>query len=147
MSKDILTIGETCVAIGADPGDFATSLEIPVISGRPQAQGDLAVIPHRHARATTLLPPAGEVIVVGRGGHAHALATDSLGVCWDFDGSGGQILGVLTVPAEAVVFLFHSPVSGPRRLAEHAPLAIGPGRYEIRRQREESPAGGRLVAD
>ncbi len=48
-----LTIARIAADLGADPGHWDTGLEIPVLSGLPQAQGDLLILP-----ADGYAPPA-----------------------------------------------------------------------------------------
>lgn len=129
-----LTAGHIADAVHADIGHFAADLAIPVLG--LQAQGDLYVIPADRVvlPATRPLPEFGETVLVGRGGNAHVLAGP--GVFWDSNPAGRQTLGTLTVPAGRVGYLFHAPDKGPRQFAEHAPNALAPGTYVIRRQRE-----------
>lgn len=132
-----ITAADLAADVGADLGVFAADLNIPIVG--LQAQGDLYVIPaDRYVLpATRPLRAGGETVVVGRGGNAHVLAGD--GVCWEPAADADvQTLGVLTVPTGRVGYLFHAPEHGPRRLAEHAPNAIAPGTYVVRRQREQA---------
>lgn len=109
---------------------------IPVVDV-PQAQGDLLIIPwpvtespQRRAKAvaaaTVVVAP--EAVVRGQGGNVHTLVDpDSCGVMWS--PSQGQTVGTVVVPAGGRACLDH---------AEHGRLAIGPGVYVIRRQREQA---------
>lgn len=138
------TMSDVAVAAQADLGHFAAELAVP-ISDRLQAQGDLYVIPAADLpTASTPLPAAGVTLVTGRGGNAHCL-TAAGPAYWDAE-DGGQTLGVLTIPAGSVGFVFHATETLPRRLAEHRANGIAPGSYIIRRQREQADAI-RLVAD
>ncbi len=142
-----LTIARIAADLGADLGHMPPDVQIPVLAGA-QAQGDLLILPAAGFAppATRRLPAAGETVLAGRGGNAHCLAAGVGDVFWEATGRGRQTLGTLTVGAGGVAYLFHAPERGPRRLAEHEPLAAGPGTYVIRRQREQRDAIA-LVAD
>lgn len=121
---------------------------VPVLTGL-QLQGDVAVIPVGPDVAPSgggfpeRVPVTGVPVVRGEnGGNTHLLLDGRVGgdpVMWDPSSGGpsGLDLGVLTVPAGAVAYLAHP---------EHAYSGIGPGRYVVRRQREQADEI-RLVAD
>ena len=117
---------------------------VPVHAGRLQFQGDVAVIPADAVRASGSdypkpVPAEGVPVVRGEnGGNTHLLLGDPT-VTWDpsADGPTALDLGVLTVPETATAWLAHP---------EHGYLGVGPGRYVIRRQREQADEV-RLVAD
>jgi hypothetical protein len=114
---------------------------VPILTGL-QFQGDVAVVPTDRPDPrgdVVAVPAAGIPVVRGEnGGNTHLLLAG--GPCtWNpVDRSGnGLDLGVLGVPAESTAWLAHP---------EHGYLGIGPGRYVIRRQREQADEV-RLVAD
>ena len=119
--------------------------EIPVNTGI-QFQGDLAIIPIGEVEGdiswqpSSLAPvgPAGVEVVRGEnGGHTHLLVADPGAATWtaDVTDSAGLAIGVLD--AAAPVHILH---------AEHGATGIAPGRYLLRRQREQADVQ-RLVAD
>ena len=118
--------------------------EVPVLDGL-QAQGDLLVVPGaapvkgRAARGRTAYEVPAEgiaVIEATGGGHEHRLFASKPGGAWYFaDVTGGQAIGVLECTEPA--YLLHP---------EHGATGIAPGRYELRRQREQADEE-RLVAD
>ncbi len=88
----------------------------------------------------TPVPAAGCPVVRGEnGGNTHSIYTSDAGVCCDTTTPtpGNLIVARLTVPAGAVAYLGHP---------EHGYLGIGPGTYELRRQREQADEL-RMVAD
>lgn len=107
-------------------------LEVPVLCG-PQAQGDVLLVPVavRHDQGEKV-SPQGLTVVRGEttGGNAHILhALD--GECfWSSasDAETGLLQGWLTVPDACSATLIHTQ--------EHNVIGIGPGSYELRRQRE-----------
>lgn len=108
-------------------------LPVPVISGKPQRQGDVLVLPCELQRETGgRVPDAGITVVRGEstGGNAHVLhALD--GECfWKAaPGAAEELLqGWLTVPDGSTATLIHTQ--------EHNVLAVGVGCYELRRSRE-----------
>lgn len=120
--------------------DLDASMSPPVVTGVPQAQGDLLVIPWPTTVATqervlacaraNPVPAAGIAVVRGEnGGNTHLLVDpDRAGVMWAPGVEGEQTLGTLVVPPDAVAYLDHP---------EHGRNATGPGVYVIRRQREQ----------
>jgi hypothetical protein len=127
------------------PPHLIADAEVPVLTGL-QRQGDLLIVPLTKATSTPWkaqpIPPEGVAVVRGEnGGHTHHLAAYN-GVClWAGNPSVSATepnLGELEVPKGAAAFLSHDD--------EHGANGIGPGRYTIRRQVEESDRR-RLVAD
>lgn len=107
-------------------------LEVPVLTG-VQRQGDVIVVPVTHSRLSTpqtAVPSQGTPVVRGEaGGNTHAIYADGPGVlCDTFPASATSLkVAALVVPEGSVAYLGHP---------EHAYNGIGPGSYEIRRQRE-----------
>jgi hypothetical protein len=117
----LLTEHDMAIALTAD-------LEIPVITGAPQAQGDLIVAPARpglSARPTTKIPAGGIPLLRGNGGHTHLLIGDGT---WTPGAPGSFDLGVLDVPAGGTAWLLHE---------EHGAAGIGAGTYRVGRQQEQ----------
>lgn len=142
MSTSTLTIADAINRHGVDVLDHLDrTATIPVLTGL-QMQGDLAVVPMvraGHTTATTPVPVGGVPVVRGEnGGHTHTLLAEG-DVRWDTREANASslTLGVLTVGDGATAYLAHP---------EHAYSGIGPGCYEIRRQREIADEL-RLVAD
>jgi hypothetical protein len=114
-------------------------LVIPVHDGI-QAQGDLIVLPMddavghvtvRSGAAWHEVPPEGvELLRGGAGGNAHTLVADPGTCLWtaDVDDTLGLALGAFE--ALDVAYLLHR---------EHGGTGIAPGRYVVRRQREQGP--------
>jgi len=107
--------------------------------GKQAAQGDLLVrrikdIPEGLAP----MVPEGEVYVVGHSetGHHHVLPRKDVH-CFQ---SNDPLVSYVVV--EGNVELRHL-----RAFDTHEALGIGPGNYEIRRQREHTPEGWRRVQD
>ena len=119
--------------------DWPGECEIPVLTGL-QRQGDVIVVPAA-VTATTPVPPSGTPVVRGEsGGNTHAIYADSdAGVCCDTVVADARSLTVarLLVPDGATAWLAHP---------EHGFLGLGPGTYEVRRQREMADEL-RMVAD
>lgn len=118
--------------------DWEPDLEIPVLTGI-QRQGDVIVVPAK-AAASTPVPPEGCPVVRGEsGGNTHAIYAEGDDVRCDTRAASVRDLTVatLSVPDGATAWLGHP---------EHAYLGIGPGTYEVRRQREQAEEL-RVVAD
>lgn len=138
------TLGDILNRAGLDTlGILDAQIEVPVLTGLPQRQGDLIILPRPNKpAATTPIPrPGVQVVRAEASANTHSLHS------WDgptsyFDvcdpGPTGLVLGVLTVPDGATAYLVHSE--------EHGANAFGPGTYELRRQREYS-GEWRQVAD
>lgn len=127
----------TGVAVVADwPADCI----IPVLTG-VQRQGDVIILPAADATATTPVPASGTPVVRGEsGGNTHAIHADAgSGVCCDTltADPASLVVARLLVPSGATAWLAHP---------EHGFLGIGPGTYEVRRQREQADEL-RMVAD
>lgn len=117
-----------------------TDALVPVNTGL-QRQGDVVVVPTPDAQAAAApVPQNGVPVVRGEaGGNTHTILADGPGVCCDTRQATAQdlTLATLTVPEGSVAYLAHP---------EHAYTGIGPGTYEIRRQREQADEL-RIVAD
>jgi hypothetical protein len=106
---------------------LADDLDIPTVTGRPQAQGDLIVVPTKpgkSARPTKPIPDSGVVLVRGNGGHAHVLIGAGT---WTPGTADSLDLGVVQVPDGGEAFLIHE---------EHGALGVGPGCYRVGQQQE-----------
>lgn len=139
------TLGNILDRAGVDAlGVLDAQIDVPILTGCAQAQGDLIVLPRPNkAAATTPIPGAGVLVVRAEssGANTHSLHSwDGPGCYFDpaDGGRSGLVLGVLTVPDDATAFLIHTE--------EHGANAFGPGTYEIRRQREQADII-RVVAD
>lgn len=125
-------------------GVLDTQIDVPILTGLAQAQGDLIVLPRPNkAAATTPIPTAGVMVVRAEssGGNTHSLHSwDGPGCFYDerTRSDAQLVLGVLTVPDGATAYMVHTE--------EHGANAFGPGTYEIRRQREQADII-RVVAD
>lgn len=117
-------------------------LDIPVLTGI-QRQGDVLVRPLdvlTGTAATTPVPAAGTPVVRGEnGGNTHAIYPADGPVFCDLQEVSATDLRVatLTVPEGSTAYLGHP---------EHGYMGVGPGEYEIRRQREMAEEM-RMVAD
>jgi len=95
--------------------------------------GDLILIPHKKKPAATAQATQNFVLAEGEEtGHKHVLTGDL--IVWPIGRNDPTIVAVREKPAT----LTHE---------EHAPLAIPPGVYEVRRQRVYSPKEIRWVMD
>lgn len=124
--------------IDIDP-HLERSAEVAVISGL-QFQGDVGVIPAPDAEpATTPVPIAGVPVVRGEaGGNTHAVVADGAVFCDVREADASDLkLAVLTVAEGATAYLAHP---------EHGYSGIGPGTYNLTRQREQADEV-RMVAD
>lgn len=115
--------------------DAHADADVPVLDGL-QAQGDVIIIPSaaRLRGRSVPVPAAGIVVVAGT--HDHTLIADGP-VTWESAGPGGMDVGTVDVPDGATGWLVHP---------EHGANGIAPGRYVLRRQREQA-AVAQLVAD
>lgn len=138
--NSINTLADLTALSGLDVLDHLDQeISIPVIAG-PQAQGDLLVIPYSMV-ADTISPrqfigpvqvesSGVEILRSAAGGNPHSLVADvEQSFCtWSAVGFGEQLtLGV--IDTAVVAYLIHP---------EHGATGIAPGRYVIRRQREQS---------
>lgn len=133
------TLGTIIESTGVDVDAHLDRDEIiPVLDGL-QIQGDVAIIPTRKSKKPgELVPRDGVPVVRGEnGGHTHLLLGE--GIVWaPVEARRGELaLGVVDVPDGAVAYVAHP---------EHGYLAMGPGSYTVRRQREQADEI-RLVAD
>jgi hypothetical protein len=109
------------------------SVQIPLVDFA--RQGDVLVVPVRvllhELVATTPVPAAGLPVVEGAGGAATHLLVGEGDVRFDWWPQDDEIVtvGVLTVGEGSAAYLLHR---------EHGGVGIAPGRYEIRRQREQA---------
>lgn len=134
MSATLITNGEILSRhkIGTE-GIEHLDLEVRIIAGKPQAQGDLLIVPvDGTADVGELVPDKGITVVRGEteGGNAHILhALD--GECfWQpaTDANTDLVQGRLTVPEGSSATLVHTQ--------EHNVIGVGPGSYDLKRQRE-----------
>ena len=108
---------------------------VPVLDGY-QCQGDVAVIPKtrnltKTAEAAAVLAQGVPVVRGENGGNTHLLLAEG-DVSWAPSArtdATNLTLGVVTVGEGAVAWLLHP---------EHGANGIAPGRYELRRQREQA---------
>lgn len=117
------------------------NLEIPVLSG-VQRQGDVLVRPTAlldGSVAAMPVPVTGTPVVRGEnGGNTHTIyAADGPVFCDTRDAGADLIVALLYVPEGSTAYLGHP---------EHGYQGIGPGFYEVRRQREMADEM-RMVAD
>ena len=132
------TTAEMTTATGVSVVTTVEDIDIPILSGL-QRQGDVMVIP-ADVTATTPVPASGIPVVRGEnGGNTHAVyAADGPVFCDVQAGSATDLrVALLSVPAGSTAYLAHP---------EHGFMGIGPGSYEIRRQREMAKEL-RMVAD
>jgi hypothetical protein len=110
---------------------------IPVLSD-PQRQGDILALPETGPSEGDDVGAAGVQLVAGEHtGNTHWLDNDDPGRPVKFvrGPAGTTRLGTLCVPDGTAALITHTD--------EHGSMRAGPGRYELRRQREAS----RVVAD
>lgn len=114
--------------------ELLAELVVPVISDRPQRQGDVAIIPRGPLSAAEradceLVPRAGIAVVRGEAtGNTHML--DAEGDVWFARREGGVQLGVVEVAEGATAYLIHTD--------EHGANAFGPGSYTLHGKREQA---------
>jgi len=120
------------------PAHLEAQAEVPLISGKPQRQGDVMVIPSRKGKVEGLVPvpPEGVAVVRGDGGNTHLLVAEGP-VFWAPAKGAGAIQGTVVVEDGGSAYLIHQ---------EHGATGIGEGQATIRRQREQHDEI-RLVAD
>ncbi len=111
---------------------------VPVLSGL-QFQGDLAVIPLDRDNVTGVPVPAEGVAVIAAigGGHEHRLLPGAPGTTRFAALAGDQRQDIGHLACTEPAYLAHP---------EHGYLAVAPGTYVLRRQREQADEE-RLVAD
>lgn len=133
-----ITFAEVLGAHGITiPDDTLAELEVPVITGLPQRQGDVAIVPRKPATSAELsqmavVPAEGVQVVRGEAtGNTHLLHASGECRFRPVVASGpSTLLGVLTVAEGAECFLIHTD--------EHGANGIGPGTYELRGKREQA---------
>lgn len=118
------------------PAHLEAQAQIPLLGGL-QRQGDVFVLPGADLPPDddppVPIPAAGIAVVRGEAtAHTHLLVGDGT---WTARRSGAD-LGVVTVATEA--YLLHP---------EHGANGLAPGRYLLRRQREQAAGGTRMAAD
>ncbi len=101
-------------------------LEIPVLTGA-QRQGDVLIVPCEPREGGVPLGKGVEVVRSEAGSNTHCLHGDGEWLPAP-DAATGLVQGYLTVPDGGEAYLIHSE--------EHGAMGIGPGTYELRRQRE-----------
>ena len=129
------------------PDDLIADLEVPVISDRPQRQGDVLIWPRPAVGAAELesfteVPAAGVAVVVGEAtGNTHLVQPEP-GCTVMFKRTpprdGELSLGILHVPDGAVAWLIHTD--------EHGANGVGPGTWVLKGKREQADEE-RRVAD
>ena len=120
-------------------------MEVPVLSAS-QRQGDVLLLKVTTDRTKGATPVDAKGVTVVRGetsgGNAHILHALTGDVLWLPNARAGQaddlMQGWLTVSTGAEATLIHTE--------EHSAIGIGPGTYEVRRQREFAGEWA-LVAD
>jgi hypothetical protein len=132
----VQTLASLIGAHGVDVHDHLDREELVPVSSGLQFQGDVAVIPSLDLTefipglpVGDPVPAAGVPVVRGEsGGNTHLLL--GAGAFWaDGRGEAGELtLGTLTVPEGVTAWLAHP---------EHGYLGVGPGVFEVRRQREQ----------
>lgn len=140
MTSSITTLTEAIARFDVDVLDHLDrEVTIPSVS-RIGRQGDVLIVRRdKTTAATTAVPTAGYPAVRGEsGGNTHLLLADGA-VFYDArtPSPSSLDLGVLTITPGATGYLAHP---------EHGYLAITPGTYVLRRQREQADEL-RLVAD
>lgn len=119
------------------PAHLVADAEIPVVSGKMQRQGDVAIIPMRDGKVANLkpIPPEGVVVVRGEsGGNTHLLVGAGK---WSPNTTDRAICGTLVVEEGEAAYLTHP---------EHGGQGIGEGSYMVRRQVEQAEEL-RIVSD
>lgn len=104
---------------------------VPIVTGL-QRQGDVIVVPTLRAQeAVKAVPATGVPVVRGEaGGNTHAVVAEGDVRCDVRQASASNLtLATLTVAEGATAYLAHP---------EHGYSGIGPGTYELRRQREQA---------
>lgn len=116
-------------------------IEIPVLTGQPQRQGDVLFWPAKGRSASTVVPREGFPVVRGENGGNTHLLLEGFGGPVFFDPApartGSLSLGTLEVPDGSTAYLAHP---------EHGYMGFGPGVYAVSRQREQADEI-RMVAD
>ena len=133
--------------VGLSDADVLAHLDqqadVPILTGL-QFQGDVAIVPytgtHKKTAGTGQVPPQGVPVVRGEnGGNTHLLLAEG-DVTWAPSArtdATNLTLGIVEVGKKAIGWLLHP---------EHGANGLAPGRYELRRQREQADEL-RMVAD
>lgn len=114
--------------------ELLADIVVPVISDRPQRQGDVAIVPRGPLSTAEradceLVPRTGIAVVHGEAtGNTHMLDAD--GPVWFARREGGVRLGVVEVGEGATAYLIHTD--------EHGANAFGPGTYVLHGKREQA---------
>lgn len=133
MSTAVITNGEILSRHKiSSEGIEHLDLEVPILTGH-QRQGDVLIIPVPPLENPgEAVPSNGVTVVRGEtsGGNAHIVHALGGECMWLQAPEAATALtqGWLTVPEESSATLIHTQ--------EHNVIGIGPGSYEIRRQRE-----------
>jgi len=111
--------------------DAYGDIDIPVITGEPQHQGDLFVIPMRDGEVKGLVqvPKEGIAVIRGEaGGNTHLLLAQGEVLFAPSSQREGVVLGTLRVKKGATAILHH---------IEHGYNLIGEGLYSMRGKRTQ----------
>lgn len=111
--------------------DAYGDIDIPVITGEPQHQGDLFVIPMRDGEVKGLVqvPKDGIAVIRGEaGGNTHLLLAEGEVLFDPSSQRDGVVLGTLRVKKGATAILHH---------IEHGYNLIGEGLYSMRGKRTQ----------
>jgi len=111
--------------------DAYGDIDIPVIAGEPQHQGDLFVIPMRDGEVKGLVqvPKEGIAVIRGEaGGNTHLLLAEGEVLFAPSSQRDGVVLGTLRVKKGATAILHH---------IEHGYNLIGEGLYSMRGKRTQ----------
>jgi hypothetical protein len=111
--------------------DAYGDIDIPVITGEPQHQGDLFVIPMRDGEVKGLVqvPKDGIAVIRGEaGGNTHLLLAEGEVLFAPSSQREGVVLGTLRVKKGATAILHH---------IEHGYNLIGEGLYSMRGKRTQ----------
>lgn len=135
------TLSDLIDRTGVDVLDYLDRDALVPVLTVLQVQGDVAVIPFRPGKSaykSAPVPADGVPVVRGEsGGNTHLLLADGPVNWTSMPGTTDLTIGAVEVPAGSVAFLAHP---------EHGYLAMGPGNYTLRRQREQADEL-RVVAD
>lgn len=117
----------------AIPEGLEADAAVPVISGKPQRQGDVGIFPREaltagERQSAKAIPREGYDIIRSQTGNSHFLHSDSDQVLY-LEKNVGVLMGVLHVPEDTVVYLIHTD--------EHGANGIGPGTYRVHGKQEQ----------
>jgi hypothetical protein len=127
----VRTMEELITEHGTDVLDYLDRQVAVPVSGQPQVQGDVSILPVTTGEATKAVPRAGVPVVRGEsGGNTHSLHGSPTAFFDPAPADGRSLtLGTLTVPEGSEAYLAHP---------EHGYMGIAPGTYRIGRQREQA---------